>query len=58
MERLFLIVLYVFDSVRDVLETWFDKRLSLKEKISDTFVELITITLGVIAMIKLWSIFG
>lgn len=64
MDKLFIIILNIFDlfkdtltTCRNTLEIWLDKRLSIKEKIIDTFVEFVIFTLGVILTIKIWSTF-
>ena len=55
MEKLFALIIYIFDGFKDIIDTWSDKKLSLKEKIDDTIFQIISVSFCIILMISAWS---
>ena len=56
MERLIALVIFIFDGIKEIIDTWLDKRLSLWEKIDDTIFDIISILFCVIFMIFIWNL--
>ena len=51
-------MVYIFDGIKDMFEIWFDKELSIKEKVFDTFTQIVSIIFFTALIIKLWSYFN
>lgn len=56
MEKVFLIFIYIYDMFKDMLETWFDKEMSFKEKLLDSSIQIIISIIFFITILKLWNI--
>ncbi len=56
MEKIFLVFIYIYDLIKDMFETWFDKDMSFKEKLFDSFIQIMIFMIFFIAILKLWNI--
>lgn len=55
MEKLIILIIFIFDGIKDIIDTWLDKKLSLWEKIDDTIFDIICTLFFTALIICAWK---